>query len=343
MNNTLTALKGVKVGHSTHLDKLTGTTVVLFDKDFPMAYKSYGGDPGTFNTDALRNGRSDNKGHAIFISGGSWAGLTAGRKILERLIEKRIGYKSRKIVNPNVTGAIVYDLGTFIEQYNPKFAVEAVDSATTDPVENGNVGAGTGTSVGKFHYQENGKTIAGMKAGVGSARINLGNGVIVCALSVVNALGNIILPDGSILAGNRTAIEGEKYETFEGFSEFLTDTKANTTISIVGLNVDLDIRENYERVAHIAAQGQVRAIDPVNTSLDGDTVFVFSNEEIKSFLTPLGNKIAKPAWHNLRVDIISQAAAKAVQESIYDACKQAETIKLNGAYKGVIPSCKDYK
>lgn len=343
MNHTLTALKGVKVGHSTHLDKLTGTTVVLFKNDFPMAYKSFGGDPGTFNTDALRNGRSDNRGHAIFISGGSWAGLTAGGKILERLIEKKIGYKSRKIVNPNITGAIVYDLGTFIEQYNPEFAKEAVDSANTEPVRRGNVGAGTGTSVGKFQYQNKGIEIAGMKAGVGCSRTDLGNGVFVYALTVVNALGNIINPDGSILAGNRSDVEGEKYKTFEGFSMFLTQEKSNTTISIVGLNVDLKNRENYERVAHIASQGQVRAIDPVNTSLDGDTVFVFSNEEIKSFLNPLGDRVAKHGWHNLGIDIIGQAAAKAVQESIYDACEQAETVNLDGAYKGIIPSCKDYK
>lgn len=343
MNNTLTGLKSVKVGHSTHLDKLTGTTVVLFDKDFPMAYKSYGGDPGTFNTDALRNGRSDNRGHAIFISGGSWAGLTAGGRILERLIEKKIGYKGRKIINPNVTGAIVYDLGTFLEQYNPKFAIEAVDNATAEPVESGNVGAGTGTSVGKFQYQNKGTEIAGMKAGVGCSNVELGNGVIVSALTVVNALGNIILPDGSILAGNRSDVEGEKYKTFEGLSQFLTKERSNTTISIVGLNVDLETRENYERVAHVAAQGQVRAINPVNTSLDGDTVFVFSNEEIKSFLNPLGNTVAKHGWHNLQVDIIGQAAAKAIQESIYDACRQAETVKLDVAYKGVIPSCKDYK
>lgn len=342
MNNTLTALKGVKVGHSTHLDKLTGTTVIIFDNDFPMAYVSYGGDPGTFNTDAFRNGRSDNRGHAIFVSGGSWAGLTAGGKILERLIEKKKGYKSRKIINPNITGAIVYDLGTFIEQYNPDFAKEAVDNTTEDPVERGNVGAGTGTSVGKFQYQNKGIAIAGMKAGVGCARVDLGKRVIVCALSVVNALGNIVLPDGSILAGNRSDKDDEKYEKFEDFSKFLTDAQANTTISIVGLNVDLDTRENYERVAHIATQGHIRAINPVNTSLDGDTVFVFSNEEIKSFLTPLGNQIAKDGWRNLKVDIIGQAAAKAVQESIYDACKQAKTVNLDGAYKGIIPSCNDY-
>lgn len=338
-NITLTALKGVKVGHSTHLDKLTGTTVVIFDGDYPMAYKSYGGDPGTFNTDALRNGRTDHRGHGIFISGGSWAGLTAGGEILKRLIEKKIGYRARKIVNPNITGAIVFDLGTYIEQYNPLFASEAVNNANIDPVERGNVGAGTGTAVGKFKFLQNGKLIAGMKAGVGCARVDLENGIIVTALSVVNALGNVILPDGSILAGNRSEKEGKKFETFEEFSKLQTDGISNTTISIVGLNVNLDSRENYERIAHVASQGQVRAINPVQTSLDGDTVFVFSNEEIR--MKPI-NSATREGWVNMNVDIIGQASAKAVRESIYDACYKAETVKLEEAYNGAIPSCKDY-
>ncbi len=341
MNNTLTALKGVRVGHSTHLDKLTGTTVVLFDRDFPMAYKSYGGDPGTYNTDTLRNGRSDNRGHAIFISGGSWSGLRAGAEIMTVLTERGIGYKSHKIINPNVTGAIVYDLGTRIDQYDPSFAREAVENASSQPVERGNVGAGTGTSVGKFQYQNNGRAFAGMKAGVGCARVDLGHGVIVTALTVLNALGNIMLPNGTVLAGNRSDVAGEKFKTFNGFSQFLTKGTSNTTITIVGLNVDLQNRENYEKVAHIATQGQVRAIDPVNTSLDGDTLFVFSNEEITSFLTPLGKEIAEEEWSHLQVDIISQAAAKVVRESIYDACIQSQTIKFDGAYKGIIPSAKD--
>ena len=342
-NITLTSLKGVKVGHSTHLDKLTGTTVVLFDKDYPMAYKTYGGSPGTYNTDTLTNGKSDFRGHAMFISGGSWSGLRAGGEIVTELIENKIGFKSYKIVNPNVTGAIVFDLGTRIEQYDPKYAREAFDNLSSEPVKRGNVGAGTGTSVGKFQYQHNGEIFSGMKTGVGCARIDLGNGVIVSAMTVLNALGNVILPDGKILAGNRSDVKGEKYKTFGGFSQFLTQEKSNTTISIVGLNVDLKIRENYERVAHLATQGQTRAINPVNTSLDGDTVFVFSNEEKKDFLTPLGGQIARGSnWNNLDVDIIGQAAANAVQESIYDACYQSESIKFD-ALDGIIPSAKDYK
>lgn len=341
-NNTLTSLKGVKVGHSTHLDKLTGTTVVLFDNHFPMAYKIYGGSPGTYNTDTLRNGKSDFRGHAIFISGGSWTGLRAGAEIVTKLIDDKKGFQSFKIFNPNVTGAIVFDLGTRIEIYDPKYAGESYKNASYEPVKRGNVGAGTGTSVGKFQYMNGGKLFSGMKTGVGCARIDLGNGIIVTAMTVLNALGNIVSPEGKIIAGNRSNVSGEKFKTFIGFSQFLTQEKSNTTISIVGLNVDLKIRENYERVAHIATQGQTRAIDPVNTSLDGDTVFVFSNEEIKEPLSPLGGQIARGSnWNNLDVDVIGQTSAKAVQESIYDACYQAESIKFD-ALNGIVPSAKDF-
>lgn len=343
-NKTLTALKGVKVGHSTHLDKLTGCTVVLFDKPYPVAYKSYGGSTGTYNIDTFGNGKSDYYANCIFISGGSWTGLQAGSEITKRLIEKKIGYKAYKIINPNVTGAIVFDLGTRIDKFNPIFGSEAVNNVSDEPVERGNVGSGTGTSVGKFRYFDEGKIFAGMKSGVGCARVDLGHGVIVSALSVVNSVGNIILPNGEILAGNRDIEKDDGYITFEDFSNFATERSTNTTITIVGINVNLGTREHYERVAHIATHGQVRAINPVNTSLDGDTVFVFSTEEIKSFMFPRAISKARGGyWSDFNVDIIGQAAAKAVQESIYDACYQAETISFKDAFNGVIPSARDYK
>lgn len=342
-NNTLTALKGVKVGHSTHLDKLTGCTVVLFDKPFPVAFKSYGGSTGTYNIDTFSNGKSDYYANCIFISGGSWTGLQSGGEITRRLIEKEIGYKAFKIINPNVTGAIVFDLGTRIDRFDPTYGSEAVDNVSSKPVERGNVGAGTGTSVGKFRYFNNGKVFAGMKAGVGCSRVDLGHGVIVSALSVVNAVGNIILPNGRILAGNINIDNDGEYLTFEDFSNYATERSSNTTITIVGTNVNLHTREHYERVAHIATHGQVRAINPVNTSLDGDTVFVFSTEEIESFMFP--NAISKARgsyWPDFNVDIIGQAAAKAVQESIYDACYSAKSIQFKDGHKGLVPSVNDY-
>jgi L-aminopeptidase/D-esterase-like protein len=342
MNNTLTSIKGVKVGHSTHLDKLTGCTVVLFDKPYPIAYKSYGGAPGTFNTDGLQNGKSFFLGHGIFVAGGSYTGLMAGAEIMKALIDKKIGWKSHNIINPNITGAIIYDLGTYLEQFDPLYGKEAVENASYDPVQNGNFGAGTGAKVGGFSLTKDLKRL-NMKSGVGSAVVNLKGGVKVAALSVVNCNGNVVLPDGKILAGNRHDTDEFAFRTFEGVSDFLVRDETNTTITIVGINVDLKNREDYEHIAHIASHGQIRAINPVNQSVDGDTVFVFSTEEIKDFLSPLGKAVAAEEWPKLAVDIIGQAAAKAVQESIYNACYEAETVQFENAYKGVIPSAKDYK
>ncbi len=340
MNKTLTSLSGVKVGHSTYLDKLTGCTFVLFDKPYPVSYSSHGGAPGTFHSEILGNGKTFNRRFGLFIAGGSLSGLMSATPIMQEMIKREIGFKIGKAINSEISGAIVFDLGTQIEQYDPEYGREAFQNLSAAPVESGNVGAGTGTAVGKFQYLEKGTKNGGMKAGVGSGKVDLGGGIIVCALSVVNAVGNVIKPDGSILAGNRD--EKKKFKTFEDTTTFATSDVSNTTITIVGTNADLRTRENYERVAHIASHGHVRAINPVHTSVDGDTIFVFSTEEKKEILNTVGKYFESPGWPLFSVDVIGQAAAKAVQESIYDAVHSAETVRFEGGYKGIIPSVKDY-
>ncbi|MCH5586485.1 P1 family peptidase [Shimazuella sp. AN120528] len=332
-NNTLTALTGVKVGHATHLDKLTGCTVVTFDRALPVAYTAYGGASSTFNTDTLHLGKSYYRRHGLFVAGGCLPGLASASAIMEGMIADGIGDLTANIINPSISGAIVYDLGTRIAQFDGNFGREAYDNVTGQPVQNGNVGAGTGTTVGKFYYLEDGTKFPAMKSGVGSARVDLGNGVIVCALSVVNPVGNVVLPDGKILAGNRG--EDKPILAYEEVNGFVTSNSMNTTISIVGTNADLQTRENYDRVAHLASHGHVRAIYPVHTSLDGDTIFVFSTEEVK--MTD-----DNPNWPSMEVDRVGNAAAKAVQESIYDACRKAESITFEGGYQGIVPSCSDF-
>lgn len=345
MNNTLTALSGVRVGHSTHLDCLTGCTVILFDKPYSVAYKAYGGWVGSFNTEGLRSGMTDSKENGIFISGGSYTGLMTATEIMDRLRNDNIGLRSGlrgNIYNPSIAGAIVYDQGMQIAPYNPKYGREAYDNASAEPVQGGNVGAGTGTTVGKYRWLEGGAKSGAMKAGVGSARVDVGGGIVVCALSVVNAMGNIVLPDGTILAGNRDEIN--KFKPYEDLIDFVTKDKSNTTITVVGINVDLKSKEHYERIAHFASHGQVRAINPVNTSADGDTVFVFSTAEISNPLNESSKYFTETDdGLHFQVDIIGSAAAKAVQESIYDACRQAETVDYEQAYMGVIPAAKDFQ
>jgi L-aminopeptidase/D-esterase-like protein len=338
-NNTLTALAGVRVGHATHLDKLTGCTLVLFAKEYPAAYQGYGGDIGSFHTDSLRLG-VERRRQGFFIAGGSLTGLMSASEIMQAMIEDGIGQKVSSILNPNLSGAIVMDQGTRVAQYDPSYGREAYRNLSADPAQSGNVGAGTGTAVGKFQWLEKGTKSGGMKTGVGNARVDLKGGIMVCALTVLNAMGNIVLPDGTILAGNRD--EQKRFKNFDDTIDFITGDAANTTITIVGTNVDLGPRENYERLAHFATHGHVRAIHPVHTSQDGDTVFVFSTQEIKQPFNKYGESFQEAGHTGFTVDVIGHAAAKAVQESIYDACRSADSVDFEGAYRGVFPSTKDY-
>jgi L-aminopeptidase/D-esterase-like protein len=339
-NNTLTALNGVRVGHATHLDKLTGCTSILFDEEYSAAYQGYGGMIGSFHTDSLRVGAQKHR-QGFFIAGGGMTGLASASEIMQGMIDDGIGYEKDAVIIPNISGAVVYDLGARIVQYNPTYGREAYKNLSRDPVASGNVGAGTGATVGKFQWLEKGTKVGAMKTGVGNARVNLGNGIIVCALTVLNAVGNIVNPDGTILAGNRD--EHKKFKDFDDKIDFITNEASNTTVTVVGTNVNLGCRENYERLAHHATHGHVRAIYPVHTSNDGDTVFVFSTEEISQPFNKYGEIFQDPSNPTgLLVDVIGYAAAQAVRESVYDACTSAETIEFEGAYKGIFPSARDY-
>jgi len=349
VNRSLTALSGVRVGHATHADKLTGCTAIVFDESFSASVKAYGGGAGGFNLEGLRAGHTDYGVRGIFIAGGSSTGLLAGAGMVEAMRLDRNGTRSGpdgSIINPSVAGAAIYDLGMEIAPFGADYGREAYVNATTDPVSGGNVGAGTGASVGKYRWLDLGAANPAMKGGVGSARVDLGGGIVVCALSVVNAVGNVVLPGGQVLAGNRDEHGG--FESYEALTEFLTRADAgssehNTTISVVGINVDLGALEHYEKVAHFATHGQVRAINPVHTAGDGDTVFVFSNGELRDPLNSTAQFFKESATDiHLQVDLIGNAAAKAVQESIYDACRQASTVRVNGAYQGIVPSAADY-
>lgn len=339
-NSTLTALSGVKVGHATHAEKLTGCTVVLFDHALPVAYSANGGGCATFNTDTLRAGSSFNHRHGLFIAGGSLSGLMSATPIMQEMIKDGIGDNMAEIINPSISGAVVFDLGTTIGQYDPNYGKEAYRNASVKPVKRGDIGAGTGTTVGKFSFLENGTKHPGMKSGVGSARIDLEHGTMICALTVVNALGNVTNRDGSLLAGNRDG-KGSFVRFDSSIDQSISPAGTNTTISIVGTNVALPNREAYERLAHLATHGQIRSIHPVQTARDGDVVFVFSTEELSIDVLEDKNKTPSP-WPSLVIDKLGYASSQAVQESIYDACTSSRTIPFAKAYNGIIPACSDF-
>ena len=338
-NSTLTALPGVRVGHATRTDQLTGATVVVFDRKLPVVYRCDGGDAGTFNTDSLRPTSVAYGRHALFVAGGSLAGLMGAAPLMRSMIDAGLGDRDGAIVNPVVSGAVIFDQGCRLGPFDPDLCQEAFERATGDPVESGNVGAGTGATVGKFQWLADGTLSGGMKAGVGSARAVLGTGVQVCAMSVVNALGNVVGADGAVLAGNRA--EDRPFLHFDDCVDTVTGG-ANTTVTVVGTDAALGAREHYDRVAQLACHGQIRAVDPVHTSQDGDTLFLFSTERTTGVLGERGALFDERGDGSFAADVVGHVAAKVVRESIYDACRAAVSVCFDGAYGGRFPAARDY-
>lgn len=341
-NNTLTAIAGVRVGHAS-ADTNRGCTVISFDRPLNVACATFGGACTTYNISNLELDQNYYQRHAIFVSDGGCLGLETAVPVSQGLAKTGIGWPKGDYRLPGICGAAIMSLWQETK-FDPYCGQEAVCNLSSSPVKNGNIGAGLGATVGKFSWTENNLCLA-MKAGIGSSAISLGDQTIIAALTVVNSLGNITSPDGTILCGNRHDTSEFRFRTFDGMSKYLLSLPTNTVITIIGTNIKLDfVQPDLTRLAQIAAHGHVRAINPVNTSLDGDTIFTFTTQEYDLPLTPLGQKVADPnsEWWKFKVDLLGQMAAKVVQESIYNACHSAETVKWNHAYQGIIPSIKDY-
>ena len=342
MNGTLTALKGVSVGHAENKQKNLGCTLVLFDSPLNVACITNGGASTTYNTTTLDLDKNYYQRHGIFLSDGGYVGLDTAAFMSKALQQRNIGWKAGKVAHPALTGAAIRSI--FISNYgfDSEMAAHTVLNLSKNPIKSGNVGVGMGAMVGKFSWTENGKCL-GMKSGIGSAKVDLGNGAVVYVLTVVNALGNVIHKNGTVLAGNRNDKPQPKFRSFDGMSDFLLHKHMNTTISIIGTNVKLSfVQQDLYKIAKLATHGHIRAIDPVNTSLDGDTIFAFTTSEVDLSLNAVGKQIERGEWWKLQTDIIGQYSADAVRKSIYDACDQAESIKYEDGYGGIIPSAKDY-
>jgi len=276
-NATLTAVEGIKVGHITLAERPTGCTAVLFKDGTVGGVDVRGGAPGTRETDLLDPVNNVQIVNAISLSGGSAFGLDAASGVMKWLDEHNIGYPvGASGVVPIVPAAILFDLGF---GGKPKVRPDAdcgyraAAAASEAPVQEGNVGAGAGATVGKT----GGRSGSGgpMKAGVGSAAIKLANGLVVAALVAVNAVGDIIDPmTGQVVAGARGA-DGKLLDArvqLRGGGNREGRAMENTTIGIVATNAKLT-KVQAQKMAQMAHDGYARAISPVHTPGDGDTIF----------------------------------------------------------------------
>jgi L-aminopeptidase/D-esterase-like protein len=276
---TIVDVPGISVGQSTHLDALTGCTVILCADGATAAVDVRGGAPGTRETDLLAPGRLVDRVHAVLLTGGSAFGLAAADGVVRYLAEAGVGFGVGGTRVPIVPAAVLFDLGIGSRHDYPgaEDGYRAAKAARSDRLEEGSVGAGTGATVGKALGLSQ-----ATKGGIGSAAFRLSSGGTVGALVAVNALGDVVNPiGGQVIAGARDPDTGAFVSSVSVLLRATTrrptnPTSAfNTTIGVVATDLPLT-RDELVRVAALAHDGLARAIRPAHTIYDGDTIFVLS-------------------------------------------------------------------
>jgi len=316
MYSAITDVLGIKVGHFTDRNAATGCTVVLCERGAVAGVDVSGSSPGTRETDLLRPGNSVERVQAIVLAGGSAFGLDAATGVMKYLEERGFGYETGAGKVPIVPAAIIFDLNVGDSKTRPgaNEGYQACLAAADGRVAEGCIGAGTGATVGKILGVQR-----AVKSGLGTASETIAGDVVVAALVVVNAIGDVIEPGtGKILAGPRRPDGHGFLSTSElwkgGFKEAVPPS--NTVIGIVATDAKLSKTE-ANKLARVAQVGIARTIDPCHTMYDGDALFTLS----------LGDKEADPT-------ALGAAAAQVVAQAIVRAIRKAKTL-------AGVPAAKD--
>jgi len=305
-NHTLTAVTGIKVGHHTLSERPTGCTVILAEQGAVGGVDVRGSAPGTRETDLLNPTNLVEKVNAIVLAGGSAFGLAAADGVVKYLEEKHVGFSTAAGVVPIVPAAILYDLqvGKGSIRPGPDCGYAAARAATSDPVVEGNVGAGAGATVGKLMRADR-----AMKGGVGSAAIEVPGGLVVAAIVAVNAAGNVMDPTtGQFIAGGRTD-DGRGIADLRAMLRGGPSGRArpieNTTIGVVATNATLT-KAQATKLAQMAHDGYARSIYPSHLMIDGDAIFTLAIGTRSE--TPDVNRLGA-----LAADVMSDAIVRAVR------------------------------
>ena len=265
---SITDVEGIRVGHWSDATALTGCTVVLPPAGTVASCEVRGGAPGTRGTDMLQPGTLLEEAHAIVLTGGSAFGLAAASGAERYLEERGIGSEIGPVIVPSVAAAVIFDLSVGDPTRRPGSdeGYAACLAASTE-VPEGAVGAGTGATVAKLW----GPT-RGVPGGLGTWAVRDGD-LRVGALFVVNAVGEIVDDDGSVLAGPRL----EPGERREDLIEWMR--AGNTTIGVVATNAILS-KPDARRLAEMANDAVAEAVRPAHTLFDGDTVFALATKQV---------------------------------------------------------------
>ncbi len=299
LHNAITDVPGIRVGHAQNLDALTGCTVVLCESGAVGGVDQRGGAPGTRETDALRPMHLVDQVHGVLLTGGSAFGLDAASGVMRYLEERGVGFNTGVAKVPIVPAAVLFDLAIGRADIRPDAAMgyEACQNASNAVPAQGNVGAGTGATVGKVLGPKQ-----AMKSGIGTASMDIGGGIIVGAIVAVNAFGDVVDPENQhIIAGARSVSSGPiKIGATESFADTLQTMKTlvgrvvldfagrqNTVIGVVATNARLS-KEEVNKVAQMAHNGLALSLRPAHTMMDGDTIFALATGQRKADVNIVG-------------------------------------------------------
>jgi len=310
LKDAIIDVPGIKVGHSQDLKAGTGCTVIICEKGAVAGVDVRGGAPGTRETDLLNPVNLVDKAHAIYLSGGSAFGLDGASGVMKYLEEKGIGLDVVLTKVPIVPGAVLFDLdvGDYRVRPDAKMGYEACLKASDKEVRQGNIGAGTGATVGKIFGG-----LRCMKSGLGTASFK-SQELIVGAIVAVNCLGDVIDPEsGKIIAGVLSKNKKEFANTMSFLKNFPQRIKSsfskNTTIGVVASNAKLT-KAGATKVAMMAQDGYARTISPAHTMFDGDAIFCMATGEVGGGANVVGA---------IAAEVMARAIVKAVKsaESLY--------------------------
>jgi len=322
--SAITDVAGVAVGHFTDTRRPTGCSVVLVPDGAVAGVDVRGAAPGTRETDLLAPVNFVQQVHAVVLAGGSAWGLAAADGVAQWLEAQGAGLEVGYGKVPIVPAAVLFDLPVGDARIRPDAAagLAACQAASTAPPAQGNVGAGAGALVGKVFGLAH-----AMKGGIGTASVCVGS-VTVGALIAVNAVGDVLdYATGGILAGARTpdgkVLRDTRRSLLQGVDPQAVLAGTNTTIGVVATDAALN-KAQANRLATVAHDGLARAINPVHTMSDGDTLFALATGRAQ------GQTPGMLTLATMAAEAVALATARAV--------RAASGITVNGVY---IPAARD--
>jgi L-aminopeptidase/D-esterase-like protein len=312
---SLTDVPGVQVGHATDSRRPTGCTAILFDPAAAAGVDYNGSAPGESQGVLLQPVSPVDRIHGLFFTGGGVLALPASSGVLRYLDERKIGFDwgTPGLRIPIVVSAVIDDLAVGNPRIRPDDALahQACSSASSGPVAEGNVGAGAGATVGKMHRA---RGFGGMKGGLGTASLTIGD-VVIGALAVVNAAGDVLdWRSGQIVAGARQpgggfadSVELMRPIVLRSKDAGLQDPAlGSTTLAVVATNVTLT-KTALTKVAMMANCGAARAIRPYHTTGDGDQMFAVSTGRVQR------TDLSLTIFGALAADVVAEAIVRGVR------------------------------